>query len=99
MKRFQEKATVILCSKHFLPLQMHDTYVFTFADTTKATHTYKYRGRQEALTFLDCGFGDKYIYSTPEDLLKWGQALYTNLLFSEQRLQEVFLPTAMKNQE
>jgi len=54
--------------------------------------SYDYRGRQEAFTFLDCGVGDKNIYSTPEDLLKWDQALYPNHLFSDKTLEEAFTP-------
>ena len=54
--------------------------------------SFDFRGRQEAFTFLDCGFGDKNIYSTPEDLLKWDQALYTNEIFSKKTLEEAFTP-------
>ena len=37
------------------------------ADSATAMPSYDYRGRQEAFTYLDIGFGDKNIYSTPED--------------------------------
>ncbi|MEO8853732.1 MAG: serine hydrolase domain-containing protein [Ginsengibacter sp.] len=76
----------------FKPLHMDDSYVYNISDSATAMPSYDYRGRQEAFTFLDCGIGDKNIYSTPEDLLKWDQALYTNQLFSKKTLEEAFTP-------
>ncbi|MDQ2720975.1 MAG: beta-lactamase family protein [Bacteroidota bacterium] len=76
----------------FKPLQMDDTYVFTMADSATAMPSYDWRGRQEGLTYLDTGFGDKNIYSTPEDLFKWDQALYNNQIFSKETLQAAFTP-------
>jgi CubicO group peptidase (beta-lactamase class C family) len=54
--------------------------------------SYNNRGRQEGLTFLDTGFGDKNIYSTPEDLLKWDQSMYGNQMFTQKTLDEAFTP-------
>jgi len=77
----------------FSPLNMKDTYVYdNLRDSATAMPSYDYRGRQEAFTYLDCGFGDKNIYSTPEDLLKWDQALYTNEIFTQKTLEEAFTP-------
>jgi CubicO group peptidase (beta-lactamase class C family) len=76
----------------FKPLHMDDSYVYNISDSATAMPSYDYRGRQEAFTFLDCGIGDKNIYSTPEDLLKWDQALYTNQLFSKEMLEKAFTP-------
>lgn len=76
----------------FKSLHMDDSYVYNISDSATAMPSYDYRGRQEAFTFLDCGIGDKNIYSTPEDLLKWDQALYTNQLFSQKTLEEAFTP-------
>jgi CubicO group peptidase (beta-lactamase class C family) len=77
----------------FKPLHMDDTYVFNMAqDSATAMPSYDWRGRQEGYTFLDTGFGDKNIYSTPEDLLKWDQALYTNELFTKEMLEEAYHP-------
>jgi len=76
----------------FTPLHMYDTYVFNMTDSAKAMPSYDWRGRQEGLTFLDTGFGDKNIYSTPEDLLKWDQAMYTNQIFSKNTLEEAYTP-------
>jgi len=71
---------------------MNDTYVFNMSDSATAMPSYDWRGRQEGLTFLDTGFGDKNIYSTPEDLLKWDQAMYTNQIFSKKTLEEAYTP-------
>jgi len=81
-----------LQQQFFTPLHMDDTYVYSIKDSATAMPSYDYRGRQEAFTFLDCGIGDKNIYSTPEDLLKWDQALYTNQIFSKETLEKAFTP-------
>lgn len=77
----------------FIPLGMKDTYVFNMArDSVRAMRSYDYRGRLEPYTFLDQGFGDKNVYSTPEDMLKWDQSMYTNQIFSKQTLEEAYTP-------
>ena len=76
----------------FGPLQMSDTYVFTLADTLTAMPSYTWKGIPEQLTFLDATYGDKNIYTTAQDLLKWDQALYTNQLFAPETLQAAFTP-------
>ena len=77
----------------FTPLQMNDTYVFSVdKDSARAMPSYDWRGRLEKLSYLDEGFGDKNIYSTPRDLLKWDQALYTYQIFSKQTLESAFTP-------
>ncbi|HKP31121.1 MAG TPA: serine hydrolase domain-containing protein [Chitinophagaceae bacterium] len=65
-----------LQSNFFNPLNMNDTYVFSMADTARAMPSYEYNGRKFDLEFLDLVYGDKNIYSTPRDLLKWDQAMY-----------------------
>lgn len=77
----------------FGPLHMDDTYVFDMEhDSATAMPSYDNRGRREPYTFLDLGYGDKNIYSTPEDLLKWDQALYTNYLFTDAILEKAYAP-------
>lgn len=87
-----ETYSQFLKNNFFIPLHMDDTYVFSITDSGKAMPSYDWRGRQEAFTYLDTGFGDKNIYSTPEDLLKWDQALYTNQVFNEKTLEEAYTP-------
>jgi len=76
----------------FTPLHMNDTYIFNITDSAKAMPSFDNRGRLERMNFLDCGFGDKNIYSTPEDLLKWDQALYSNKLFTKETLEAAYTP-------
>jgi CubicO group peptidase (beta-lactamase class C family) len=81
-----------LQTNFFTPLHMNDTYVFNMTDSARAMPSFDWRGRLEKLTYLDTGFGDKNIYSTPEDLLKWDQALYTNEIFNQKTLEEAYTP-------
>jgi CubicO group peptidase (beta-lactamase class C family) len=76
----------------FSPLRMNDTYVFSLADTQRAMPSYNWKGQLEPFTFLDKCYGDKNIYSTPKDLLKWDQALYNNKLFTQETLEAAFRP-------
>lgn len=76
----------------FVPLQMNDTYVYSHADSARATPSYRWNGVQEAYTWMDETVGDKNIYSTPRDLLKWDQALYSNQLLSAAIKDSAFKP-------
>ncbi len=76
----------------FQPLKMHNTKVFTWADSATATPSYRANGTMEALTWLDETYGDKNIYSTVRDLLKWDQALYTDYLLTKEWKQKAFAP-------
>jgi CubicO group peptidase (beta-lactamase class C family) len=68
----------------FDPLQMHDTYVFTPNDTLTAIPSYYQNGRYWHYENLDGVYGDKNIYSSVRDMYKWDQALYTNLILTEE---------------
>lgn len=77
----------------FIPIGMKDTYVFNMKrDSARSMASYDYRGRKEPYTFLDQGFGDKNIYSTPEDMLRWDQAMYSDFFFSKKTLEEAYTP-------
>ena len=59
----------------FKPLSMKDTYVFDInKDNETATPSYKGNNVELALDYLDGIYGDKNIYSTPRDLLKFDLA-------------------------
>ena len=74
----------------FDPLGMKDTYVFTMADSARFLPSYFYSGRPYAFDYLDQVYGDKNVYSTPRDMLKWDQALYSNF-FQKQTLDSAFV--------
>jgi CubicO group peptidase (beta-lactamase class C family) len=76
----------------FIPLQMKDSYVFALKDTLTAIPSYNWRGGLEPFTFLDQVYGDKNIYTTPADLLKWDRALSSNILFTNETLQQAYAP-------
>jgi CubicO group peptidase (beta-lactamase class C family) len=76
----------------FTPLQMNDTYVYTHADSLKATPSYRWNGVMEGYTWMDETVGDKNIYSTVRDLLKWDQALYSNQILSLAMKDSAFKP-------
>jgi len=78
--------------KIFDPLQMKDTYIFTLADSLKATPSFNYDGRFFPNDFLEGTYGDKNLYTTPRDLLKWDQALYTDKIVGKPLLDSAFTP-------
>lgn len=80
----------------FEPLGMKDTFVFTIADSLAALPSFFYSGRQYAFDFLDLVYGDKNIYSTPRDLLKFDQALRTEKFFSKEMLDAAYAPYSLE---
>lgn len=78
--------------KIFEPLQMNHTYVFTLKDTLNANPSFTTSGNYWDYDFLDGTYGAKNIYSTPRDLLKWDQALYTDQLIRKSLLDSAFTP-------
>jgi CubicO group peptidase (beta-lactamase class C family) len=76
----------------FQPLQMQDSYVFNLTDTPVAEKSYKRNGRPFRLEFLDQVYGDKNIFSTTHDLLKWDIALRSGKLFTPEILDSAYMP-------
>jgi CubicO group peptidase (beta-lactamase class C family) len=76
----------------FEPLNMDNSYVFTINDTARSAQSYDWNGTQWAMDFSDGVYGDKNVYSTPQDLLKWDQALYSDQVISQQLLDSAFTP-------
>ncbi len=81
-----------LSENFFKPLAMYNTFVFTEADTSRITPTYDWRGIETPMNFLDEVYGDKNIYSTPENLLLWDKFLRSNILFTPKTLEEAYTP-------
>jgi len=76
----------------FDPLQMKNTFVFSLADTLTATPSFKHNGGYWQNDMMEGTYGDKNIYSTAQDLLKWDQALYTEQYLSKALLDSAFTP-------
>ena len=85
-----------LTKTFFQPLHMQDTYVYSIQDTGKATSSYKLNGRLYPMEYLDMVYGDKNIYSTPEDMLKWDDALRGTAMFKQSTLDSAYAPYSLE---
>ena len=74
----------------FKPLQMTDTYIFSQTDYDRSMPSFEWNNRKYGLEFMDLVYGDKNVYSTVRDMLKWDQAMYDGKLFSAETLQAAF---------
>ena len=75
----------------FKPLGMKNTFVFDYEkhhDTV--SQTYKASKLRLAFDHLDLVYGDKNIYSTVRDLLKFDLATYSDKFFSAKLRKEIF---------
>jgi CubicO group peptidase (beta-lactamase class C family) len=82
--------------KFFEPLGMKHTYVFTMKDSLTATKSYAPNGTLWQYDCLEGTYGDKNIYTTPEDLLKWDQAFYTEQLINKPLQDSAFTPYSLE---
>lgn len=75
----------------FEPLGMNDTYVFDY-EKHKDTASLSYKGNNVLykFDFLDDIYGDKNIYSTPRDLLKFDMATYSDDFLNPDLVKKVF---------
>ena len=87
----------------FKPLGMKDTFVFDYT-TQKDTVSKSYRGKNipAAWDQYDALVGDKNVYSTPRDLVKFDLATYSPDFIAPEILKEAFIgyspqPKTMKN--
>lgn len=76
----------------FEPLSMEDSYVFTPSDNERSLSSFFYSGREYAFDYLDLVYGDKNIYSTVRDLMKFDQALNTGTLLKQETLDAAYTP-------
>ena len=74
----------------FSPIGMSNTFVFDINKTEKVLPSFKYNNRKEPMMFLDAVYGDKNIYSTARDMLKWDIALNSGKLFKQETLNEAY---------
>jgi len=76
----------------FDPLNMTNTFVYANQDTLKPTPSFEWTGRFWENDPFDCTYGDKNVYTTTHDLLKWDQALNNGQLFKKETLDSAFAP-------
>lgn len=91
-KMAQQSYPVFMKEVFFDRLGMNNSFVFTWADSARAIPSYRSNGSLEPFTWLDETYGDKNIYSTVRDLLKWDQALYSSQLIRTDLLEAAFTP-------
>ena len=75
----------------FEPLGMKNTFVFDYKKGDK-TISQSYKGNKIRYTYnyLDGIYGDKNIYSTPRDLLKFDMATYNPSFLNKKLLKEIY---------
>lgn len=76
----------------FDPLNMKHTYVYDMQHASEATPSFNWDGRFWSLDEFDLTYGDKNIYSTPRDLLKWDQALNAGRVLNTALLDSAYTP-------
>jgi CubicO group peptidase (beta-lactamase class C family) len=76
----------------FDPLGMENTFVYDYAkDKNVITPSYRGNGQQIAFDYLDAIYGDKNIFSTPQDLLKFDLARSTEYFLSPELRCQIYL--------
>jgi CubicO group peptidase (beta-lactamase class C family) len=76
----------------FEPLQMEDTYVASVDDMSSVTPSFKSNGRYWDTNFMDATYGDKNIYTTPRDLLRWSLAVTDGKVIRQTLVDSAFTP-------
>ena len=76
----------------FNPLEMKHSFVYTDADSSKTNPSFDAKGKQAAFINLDKVVGDKNVFSTPEDLLKWDRLLSSKQYLNDSMLQQAYEP-------
>lgn len=76
----------------FQPLGMKNTFVIGPNQQEGHMPSYQQNRYLWALDFSDGPYGDKNIYSTPRDLLKWDRAMTDGDVLKEQTLELAYMP-------
>lgn len=74
----------------FKALGMDNSFVFSMDKSENVLPSFKFNNQKEPFMFLDAIYGDKNIYSTPRDMMKWDMALYDTAFISEEIRTEAF---------
>jgi CubicO group peptidase (beta-lactamase class C family) len=87
-----EPFPVYMKKTFFDPLEMKSTFVYAGQDTLSPTPSFEWTGRVWERDPFDCTYGDKNIYTTAHDLLKWDQALSHGQFFKQSTLDSAYAP-------
>ncbi len=79
-------------ARYFEPLGMHHTFVYSAKTNQNVISSYQAGGSVWDNDHLEGTYGDKNIYTTPRDLLKWDQAFYTDQIINKTFLDSAFTP-------
>ena len=84
----------------FAPLGMDHSFVFDFEDTVghEYAHSHDAYGHKLGDVCFDGAVGDKGVYSTVEDMLKWDNALKSGEILSEETIEEAYKPRSFEPQ-
>ena len=83
----------------FEPLQMKNSYVFEFdKDCNTAAPSYKWNNQKYGIDFLDAIYGDKNIYSTPRDLLKFDLARHSKHFLNPDLVKQIYAGYSYEHQ-
>ncbi len=74
----------------FKPIKMDQTFVFSMDRADAVLPSFKFNNQKEPFMFLDAVYGDKNIYSSPRDILKWDNAISNGEIFNEATLAEAY---------
>lgn len=82
----------------FRPIGMNDSFIVTTKnDSININRTVGYQfGRKLPKDYYDDISGDKGVYSTLHDLLKWYEALKTNAIISKESFREMIMPRSFE---
>lgn len=90
-----ESFTNYLHNNIFEPLNMVNAFAYRGSDNKKnnnKTTGYLKRRKPAEDNYLDGVLGDKGIYCSAEDLFKWDQGLYNNIIINADTLKQAFEP-------
>ncbi|MDR2121513.1 MAG: beta-lactamase family protein [Flavobacteriaceae bacterium] len=82
----------------FKPLGMNHSYIFQEKDLPNATLSYYANGKPYGFDYLALVYGDKNLYTTPEDLFKLSQAMYALNFLRKDLLEKMFTPYSNEKQ-
>ncbi len=74
----------------FKPIGMSHTFVYNPSMQETVLPSFKFNNQKERFNFLDAVYGDKNIYSTVRDMMKWDLAISDGSLFTKTTLDQAF---------